>query len=48
MTAENPENKIAIKTGVHRRLHTNLYYATINSLMLYAVNTKKNLVIKVG
>ena len=35
---ENPENKIELKTVVHRRIHTNLYYALVNSLVVDAYN----------
>ena len=35
---ENPINKISIKTGLHRRLHTNLYYAIANQIIISAYN----------
>ena len=36
---ENPLNKVDLKTSVHRRVHTNLYYATVNSLVVYAYDS---------
>ena len=33
---ENPINKISIKTGLHRRLHTNIYYYMANALVIDA------------
>ena len=36
---ENPLNKVELKTIVHRRVHTNLYYATVNSLVVYAYDS---------
>ena len=36
---ENPLNKIELKTSVHRRVHTNLYYAAVNSMVVYAYDS---------
>jgi RHS repeat-associated protein len=36
---ENPENFIYIKTGLHRRLHTKLYYGWANSVVISAYNS---------
>ena len=33
---ENPINKMSIKTGLHRRLHTNLYYGIANAMVITA------------
>lgn len=33
-------NLVSIKTGLHRRLHTNIYYDTINTIMNTAYNSK--------
>ena len=33
---ESPANKVDLLTRVHRRVHTNLYYATVNSIIVYA------------
>ena len=33
---ENPLNKISIKTGLHRRLHTNFYYYIANRVVIEA------------
>ena len=33
---ENPLNKIRIKTGLHRRLHTKIYYGIANSYVIGA------------
>ena len=33
---ENPLNKMYIKTGLHRRLHTNLYYTITNQIVISA------------
>jgi len=40
LNVNNPQNLISIKTGLHRRLHTNKYYETINNIMNYAYNKK--------
>ena len=52
---ENPINKISIKTGLHRRLHTNLYYYVANSLVINAylasddpARQQENVVIALG
>ena len=33
---ENPLNKISIKTGLHRRLHTKIYYGIANAIVIGA------------
>ena len=33
---ENSKNKLYIKTGLHRRLHTNAYYGWANSVVISA------------
>ena len=35
------DNLIYIKTGLHRRLHTNIYYAYVNQLVVIAHNYNK-------
>lgn len=35
---QHPNNLIAIKTGVHRRLHTNVYYNLVNNIIQKAYN----------
>lgn len=37
----HPENLIWIKTGLHRRIHTNLYYGWANSIVISAFNAAK-------
>lgn len=39
-------NLVAIKTGLHRRLHTNLYYSFANSVVISTYNKGKNKVEK--
>ena len=36
---ESPANKVDLLTRIHRRVHTNLYYATVNSIIVYAYET---------
>lgn len=38
---EDPLNKISLKTSVHRRIHTTLYYSLVNHLIIEAY-TKAN------
>ena len=52
---ENPINKISLKTGLHRRLHTFLYYGITNMIIIeaYCSSTdpseqEKNVVIALG
>jgi hypothetical protein len=33
---ENPANKVELKTKLHKRLHTNAYYALINAIVVAA------------
>ena len=33
---EEPINKVSLKTGLHRRIHTDVYYAITNTLVTYA------------
>ena len=33
---EDPLNKVMLKTSVHRRIHTNLYYSVVNCLIVKA------------
>lgn len=48
ISVNSSENLVSIKTGLHRRLHTNLYYSSVNSIMSkaynkkYSYNTNKN------
>lgn len=35
---DDPLNLVAVKTSVHRRLHTNLYYTLANQLIISAYN----------
>lgn len=35
---ESPLNKITIKTGLHRRIHTDVYYGWANSVVISAYN----------
>lgn len=37
------ENLVAIKTGLHRRLHTNLYYGFANSVVISAYDRGNSL-----
>ena len=39
---ENPVNKISIKTGLHRRLHSYLYYSMVNSTVIAAFCNSSN------
>ena len=39
---EDPYNKIAVKTNVHRRIHTTLYYTLANQLVIEAYATAGN------
>lgn len=39
---ENPINKMMIKTGLHRRLHTNLYYGMTNVIIVNAYCSGSN------
>ena len=36
---EDPMNKVMVKTSVHRRLHTTLYYSLANAYIITAYNT---------
>lgn len=35
----SPKNLVSIKTGLHRRLHSNLYYTWVNSMIVAAYST---------
>lgn len=39
---EDPLNLISIKTGLHRRLHTKLYYSIANALVIGAYGLSDN------
>ena len=52
---ENPINKISIKTGLHRRLHTHLYYGIANAIVIHAyyssndpIKQQQNVVVALG
>ncbi len=36
LSVEDKFNKVPVKTGIHRRLHTNVYYGLINTGVLIA------------
>lgn len=41
ISVDNNENIVNIKTGLHRRLHTNLYYGFVNIMVAQAYNNGK-------
>ena len=42
ISVNSPQNLISIKTGLHRRLHTNTYYGWANSVIISAYNKGRN------
>ena len=36
---EDPLNKVMLKTSVHRRVHTNIYYSVVNYMVVIAYDT---------